>query len=40
MRAIDMASIRFGGYTRRPAPLFPIGMMLAIVYISMANETH
>jgi hypothetical protein len=35
-----MASIRFGEYTRGRAPLFPVGMMLTIVYISMAHESH
>ena len=44
-----MVSIQFGGYTPRRkspsgtrgrAPLFPIAMMLTIVYISMAHESH
>lgn len=35
-----MVSIRLGGYTSGRAPLFPIGMMLTIVYIAMAHESH
>jgi hypothetical protein len=35
-----MVSIQFEGFTRGRAPLFPVGMMLTIVYISMAHESH
>ena len=35
-----MVSNQFGGYTRGRALLFLIVMMLTIVYISMAHESH